>query len=169
MSTISPTSQPGFFRVYLQLVKEKDLQKAFHDQSASIAQLLSSISEERSLFAYAPGKWTLREMLQHIIDAERIFAYRALSFARKESATLPPFDENSYADASGANHRSWENLCAEFNAVRKANLCLFESFTPEMLALTGQAGINSLSVEEVGFLIVGHFMHHQRIIEERYL
>jgi uncharacterized damage-inducible protein DinB len=169
MSTISPTSQTGFFRVYLQLVKEKDLMKAFHDQSASIAQLLPSISEEKSLFAYARGKWTLREMLQHIIDAERIFAYRALSFARKESAILPPFDENNYADASGANLRSWESLCTEFNAVRKANLCLFESFTPEMLALTGQAGINSLSVEEVGFLIVGHFMHHQRIIEERYL
>jgi DinB superfamily len=168
MST-SPTSQPGFFRVYLDQVKEKDLALAFTNQSQVIKDFLPSISEEKSMFAYAEGKWTLREMLQHIIDAERIFAYRALCFARKETAILPAFEENEYAAASNANSRTWESLTAEFVSVRRSNLFLYDSFTPEMLACIGKAGNNSLSVTEIGFLMVGHFNHHKRIIEERYL
>jgi hypothetical protein len=170
MST-SPTSQPGYFRVYLDQVKEKELNAAFANQSQLIKELLPAITEEKSKFAYAEGKWTLREMLQHVIDAERIFSYRALSFARKEMATLPSFDENEYAAvvAASANSRTWESLTAEFVAVRRSTLFLFDSFTPEMLACVGRAGNNSLSVSELGFLIIGHFNHHKRIMEERYL
>ncbi|MEP7141995.1 MAG: DinB family protein [Ferruginibacter sp.] len=170
MSNLSPTSQPGYFRVYLDQVKEKDLTVAFTNQSQVIKDFLPSISEEKSLFSYAEGKWTLREMLQHIIDAERIFAYRALCFARNEYATLPSFDENEYAAAaSNAHTRTWESLTAEFIAVRRSILFLYDSFTPEMLARTGKAGNHSLSVEELGFVIIGHFTHHKRIMDERYL
>jgi len=167
----SPTSQPGYFRVYLDQVKEKELTVAFTNQSRVIKELLPSISEERSTFAYAAGKWTLREMLQHVIDAERIFSYRALCFARRETAILPSFDENDYAAAAAAsaNDRTWESLSAEFVAVRRSTLFLYESFTPEMLTCAGWAANNSLSVTEIGFLIIGHLNHHIRIIRERYL
>ena len=148
---------------------EKDLATAFANQAILISDLLSLINEAKSTYAYAPGKWTLKEMLQHLIDAERVFTYRALCFARKESQTLPSFDENEYAGNSFANNRSWENLSEEFMAVRQATILLFESFSPEMLSNTGKAGSNELSAEQIGFITVGHFNHHYKIIKERYL
>ncbi|MEO5893233.1 MAG: DinB family protein [Ferruginibacter sp.] len=169
MSNLSPTSQPGFFRVYLEQVAETDLTAAFTNQSKKIKELFSSISEEQSTFAYAAGKWTLKEVLQHLVDAERIFTYRALCFARQETAVLPSFEENDYAAASNANGRTWEDLTTEFLTVRQSTLFLYKSFTPGMLASIGKASNNALSVNEIGFLIVGHFNHHLRIIKERYL
>lgn len=169
MSNSSPTNQPGYFQLYIDQVKEKDLATAFTNQSTIIKEFLPSINEEKSLFAYAEGKWTLRELLQHIIDTERILTFRALCFARKESASLPGFDENEYAAAATANNRTWESLTAEFIAVRKSSLFLFDSFTPDMLAGTGIANNNPFTVHQLGFIVVGHFTHHKKIIEERYL
>ncbi|MEP7109984.1 MAG: DinB family protein [Ferruginibacter sp.] len=168
MSNSSPTSLPGYFQVYLDQVEEKELATAFTNQSQVIKDFLPSITEEKSMFAYAEGKWTLRELLQHIIDAERIFTYRALCFARKEATSLPGFDENDYAAASNANNRTWESLTAEFVSVRRSTILLFDSFTPEMLASTGTANNNSFPVAEIGFILIGHFNHHKKIIEERY-
>ncbi|MEJ7589111.1 MAG: DinB family protein [Ferruginibacter sp.] len=163
------TSKPGYYRAYLDQVKEKDLTDAFTNQSQVIKSLLASISENKSMFSYAEGKWTLKEMLQHLIDTERVFCYRAMCFARKEPVTLPSFDENGYATASEANRRSWESLIEEFETLRKSTLLLFQNFTPSMLEQEGRAGINTLAVNDIGFLIVGHLNHHIRIIEERYL
>src|SRR5947208_1540869 len=140
MSDPIRTSQPGYFRVYLDQVKEKELTQAFTNQAVVIKDFLPSITEEKSMFAYAPGKWTLKEMLQHIIDAERVFGYRALCFARKETAVLPSFDENEYAAASQGNNRTWQSLIEEFIAVRKSHLLMYNSFTPEMLTSIGRAG-----------------------------
>src|SRR4051794_21532506 len=92
----SPTNVPGYFKVYIDQVVEKDLATAFTNQSQVIKDLLPSITEEKSMFAYAPGKWSIKELLQHLTDAERIFSYRALCFARKEAAVLPSFEENDY-------------------------------------------------------------------------
>ncbi len=169
MSTQSPTNVPGYFKVYIDQVTEKDLATAFKNQSLLIKELLPSITEEKSMYAYAPGKWTLKEMLQHLIDAERIFSYRAVCFARKEAAILPSFDENEYATNSLANNRSWENLVEEFVAVRRATIFLYNGFSDEMLSTIGRAGTNSLSVEQIGYITIGHFNHHQKIIRERYL
>ena len=169
MSSTSPTSLPGYFQVYIDQVKEKDLPTAFTNQSAVIKDFLPAISEEKSLHSYSEDKWTLRELLQHIIDTERILTYRALCFSRNETASLPGFDENDYAAASNGNNRTWESLSAEFLAVRRSTLFLFDSFTPEMLTRKGIANNNSMSVESLGFILVGHFNHHKRIIEERYL
>lgn len=169
MSNLSPTNQPGYFRVYIDQVKEKDLPAAFANQLTIIKEFLPSISEEKSMYAYSPGKWTLKEMLQHIIDAERIFTYRAVCFARKDSVNLPGFDENEYAAASNANARSWESLTAEMISVRQSTLQLYNSFSVEMLTNIGRANNNSFSVSELGFLLIGHLNHHKRIIEERYL
>ena len=169
MTNSSPTNRPGYFKVYIDQVEEKELTAAFAHQSQVIKDFLPTISEEKSIFAYAAGKWTLKELLQHIIDTERILSYRALCFARKEIVTLPGFDENEYAAASNANSRTWESLSAEFVALRRSTLFLFDSFTPEMLASTGTANTNTNSAEELGFTLVGHFIHHKRIIDERYL
>src|SRR6478609_2265611 len=128
------TSQPGYFRVYLDQVNEKELAQAFTNQSVIINDFLPSITEEKSVFAYAPGKWTLKEMLQHIIDAERVFAYRALCFARNETTVLPSFDENEYAAASQGNGRTWQSLIEEFIAVRASHQLMYNSFTQEMLS-----------------------------------
>ena len=169
MNNTSPTNQPGYFQVYIDQVMEKYLATAFTRQSAIIKIFLPGISEEQSTHAYAPGKWTIKELLQHLIDAERVFTYRAVCFARKEQATLPGFDEDDYAAASNANARSWESITAEFVAVRKSTLFLYDSFTPEMLARVGKASNHSYSVEALGFILLGHFNHHKKIIEERYL
>ena len=169
MSVPSPTNVAGYFKRYTDLVEEEDLATAFKNQSQMVTNLLSSIDEQKSTYAYAPGKWTLKEMLQHLIDAERIFSYRAVCFARKELQTLPGFDENEYAENSLANNRPWDNLVEEFWAVRRSCILLFESFTAEMLSNTGKAGNNELSAEQLGLIIVGHVNHHCKIIRERYL
>ncbi len=169
MTTASLGNYPKYVQGYLDLVKENDLFEAFNNQLPVIKELLDSISEEKSTYAYAPGKWTLKEMLQHCIDAERIFNYRALCFARKETASLPSFEENAYAANSYANERTWQSLKEEFFAVRLTTEMLFKSFTAEALASSGVANNNTSSVISIGFLNVGHLQHHINIIKERYL
>jgi hypothetical protein len=107
--------------------------------------------------------------MQHLIDSERIFIYRALCFARKEKISLPGFEEDEYAANSAANKRSWKSLVEEFSAVRKSTELLFSSFSEEALASTGSANNNLISVESIGFIILGHFYHHKKVLEERYL
>jgi hypothetical protein len=128
-----------------------------------------SISEELSERKYAEGKWTIKEVLQHIIDAERVFAYRALCFARKEEHPLPSFDENNYAVNSNANDRDWRGLVAEFSTVRKSTEYLFNSFSKEAVDTIGRASDYTIGVSTLGFVIVGHVNHHIRIIQERYI
>lgn len=168
MSKPSPTSHPGYFQKYIDLVPDEDLLTGFAKQSAVIKDLLGSITEEKSTYAYAPGKWTLKELLQHIIDTERIFSYRALCFARKETISLPGFDENNYAANAAANERTWQSLADEFVAVRHSTELLFKSFTAEALSRIGTANNNPTSVASIGFITLGHFYHHKKVIEERY-
>lgn len=165
----SAADHPEYFGKYINQVKEDDLMEAFKNQYPKIESLLHSIDEKRSNYRYAPGKWTLKELLQHIIDGERIFAYRALCFARKDTTSLPSFDENLYAENSNANARSWKSLGNEFINVRRSAEDLFKSFSEEMLQQKGIANNNTLSVLSLGFIIIGHITHHIKIIEERYL
>jgi len=169
MSKPSPTNYPGFFQQYIDLVEEDDLADGFKNQLSRIQPLLNSISEEKANYSYAEGKWTLKELLQHQIDSERIFAYRALCFARGEEQSLPGFEENDYAENSGANARSWKNLTEEFYAVRQSTEILFTSFSSEVLARTGTANNNLQSVESIGFVMIGHVNHHMDVISKRYL
>lgn len=127
------------------------------------------LSEEQGNFAYAEGKWTLKELLQHLIDAERIFAYRALRFARKDKTELAGWDEEEYAKHYFSSERTLETLTAEFEAVRKSSVILFENLNGPQLQETGVANGNEISVEAIGKLIVGHNIHHLNIIAERYL
>lgn len=164
-----PTAYPPYFKKYIDQVPEEQLITAFSNQLPVLKDLLNSITEEKSMYAYDIGKWTLKELLQHIIDTERIFNYRALCIARKETVALPGFDENNYAANSAANKRSWKNLVEEFLAVRSSTRFLYESFTDDALVLPGITNNNSTRVDSLGFITIGHFYHHKKIIEERYL
>lgn len=165
----STTTYPQNFQKYIDQVKEDDLSTALKNQMPAAEIFLQSISEELSKRKYAEGKWSIKEVLQHLIDAERVFAYRALCFARKDDHTLPSFDETEYAANANANERSWLDLVGEFVAVRKSTEYLYNSFTPETLELVGKASDYTISVSEIGFVIAGHVNHHLRIIQERYL
>ncbi|WP_299178803.1 DinB family protein [uncultured Chryseobacterium sp.] len=132
-------------------------------------EIYATLTEEQSLFAYADGKWTLKEMLLHLSDTERVFQYRALAFARGEKAELPGFDENGYADNSFGNERTLESLMEEYKTVRKSSQILFETLNPSVLNNIGTANGNPITVETVGKLIIGHNYHHLNIIKERYL
>lgn len=164
-----PGTHPTYFQRYISLVPEEDLETAFKNQLPVITGLLQSITEEQSNHAYAPEKWTIKELLQHMTDTERIFAYRSLCFARKEQASLPGFDENTYAANSNANQRSWQSLVDEFLLVRKTTEILFSSFTEEALLNSGIANNNPTTAISMGFTAVGHVYHHKKILEERYL
>ena len=162
-------SFPPFFSTYTAKVKEDDLAAAFKNQQEFVNSFFDSIPKDKQDFAYAAGKWTLKEMLQHIIDTERIFAYRALCIARKEKQSLPGFDENVYAQNSYAATRNWQSLVAELKLVRQTTLILFESFSPETLQESGLANNNPMTVNAIGFITVGHLYHHIEVIKERYL
>lgn len=166
-----PTSGtfPPYFSRYIDKVTEDDLQAAFDTQHEVIEIFFSSITEEKAGLAYAPGKWTLKELLQHIIDAERIFAYRALCIARKETINLPGFDEDSYAANSEANRRTWHGLVEEIKTVRRSTKLLFENFSEATLNNAGLSNDHPATVNAIGFIMIGHLTHHVGIIKERYL
>jgi hypothetical protein len=168
MAHSSPTNTAGYFQRYINLVAESNLTDAFNVHRLKMTDLLEKITEEKALFAYAPGKWTVKQLMQHIIDTERIFSYRALCFARGEKVVLPGFDEDAYADAATAATRSWQELAEEMKTVRKATEMLFSSFSNSMLQQIGTASNNQYSVEQIGFILLGHFEHHANILAERY-
>jgi len=165
----STTTYPEYFQKYIDQVKEDDLKIAFKNQLPPVEAFLQTISEELSMRRYAEGKWSIKEVLQHIIDAERVFNYRAMCFARKEPQVLPSFDENNYALNSQANERTWQDLVAEFAAIRKATEFLYNSFSDEVLNASGKASNYTISVSALGFVTVGHVNHHLKIIQERYI
>jgi len=165
----SPATYPLYFKKYVDLVPEEDLLSGFKNQLPVIKELLNSITEDKSMYAYDTGKWTLKELVQHMTDTERIFNYRALAIARGETASLPGFDENTYAANSNANERSWFNLVDEFLVVRSSAELLYKSFTDDALAASGVSNNNPVSVVSLGFITLGHFYHHKNVIEDRYM
>ena len=164
-----PAVYKNYFENYTSLVPEKDVLSALNNQAKTLTDFFNSISDEKAMYAYAVGKWTMKEMLQHMIDTERIFAFRALVIARKETVTLPGFDENIYATNSLANRRTWAELAHEMKIVREATILLFKSFTEEMLQNSGNFSAANGNVNTLGLIIAGHFYHHVNITNERYL
>lgn len=158
-----------YYHRYIDQVKEDDLVKALSNQTTSFLQFLDSIPVSKRNYAYAEGKWTIQEVLQHIIDAERIFAYRALCFARQDKTPLPSFDENSYAENSKAAARKWDDLVEEFKAVRLSSEIMFRSFDNDQLESDGVANNKPVYVLGIGFVLVGHVEHHVNVTRERYL
>lgn len=158
-----------FYHNYVMNVQEDDLRNAFEKQSTIIDSFLASIPDSKADHAYADGKWTVKQLLQHMIDAERIFSHRALWFARQSAAPLSGFDENEYAIIADVSRRTIQSLADEFKAVRKSTEHLFNSFSWKELNTSGMANNNSITVNALGFVTLGHFLHHKRILEERYL
>src|SRR5205085_3499242 len=155
------SSTPPFFHNYINLVPGDDLMTAFKKESPAFARFLESIPPGKYDFRYAEGKWTIRELLQHIIDAERIFAYRALRFARKDATPLQGFDENLYAETSKAGRRDWNELVNEFKTVRNASEYLFGSFDDDQLNAKGVSSNKEISVLALGYIVIGHAIHHK--------
>jgi len=158
-----------FYGRYIDALGEVSLMEALVSGKENFIKLLSEITNDDMGYAYDEGKWTIAEVLLHIIDTERIFQYRALRFARKDKTDLPGFDQDDYVPNSGASSRTLESLQSEFLAVRASTILLFESFNNDMLLEQGTANKGIMSVRAAGFIISGHLLHHSRILKERYL
>ncbi len=169
MSQVNFQKVPAFYHNYIKLVNEENLRSAFCNHANNIIPFLKQIPTEKWDYRYAEGKWSIKELIQHLIDAERIFCYRALTFARKDNKSLPGFDENYYTAVSKADKRNSLDLIEELELLQKASAKLFESFDHDQLQSEGIANNNSIYVEAIGYIIIGHTRHHKKILEERYL
>jgi uncharacterized damage-inducible protein DinB len=159
-----------FYSSYIsQVSNEYSLMEELEISVHRLRNFVQEIPMDKYDYCYAEGKWTIKDILQHLIDSERIFAYRALRFARKDFTPLPGFEENDYADVAHGFKRSIRDLLTELAIVRESTLCLFKTFDNETLVLKGVASGNEMSVRALGFVIIGHQNHHQRIFDERYL
>jgi hypothetical protein len=157
-----------FYHAYVGQVPDGEIVATLADQCDRVVGEFSKVPPHLETFAYAPGKWTVREVLGHISDAERVFAYRALTIARADTTSLPGFDENEWAVHSNAGVRPLESLVAEFAAVRAATLALLGGVTPEMGRLRGSASGRPISVRAIAWILAGHAEHHHRLFQERY-
>jgi uncharacterized damage-inducible protein DinB len=158
-----------FYENYIGLAEGKNVQELITCYSDDLSYFINNLPEDKADFAYARGKWTVKDLVQHLIDAERVFTYRATRFSRKDTMHLSGFDENAYAANAGASARSLQNLKDEFTALRKSTDLLLQSFSGEQLSMKGTANNYPITVNALAFVIFGHIIHHRQIMEERYL
>lgn len=167
-----PGEFPAYSSIYLDLLEDDG--KILHhlwSNFVTIKKFIYSLPEEKLYHRYAKGKWTIKEILVHIIDDERIFSYRALRYARNDKTPLPGFEENDYAIYSKANERGLESIFDEYEAVRKSTIALFEYLPEDCFMRTGMSvgNINNRTVRGLAYHIAGHELRHFNIIKERYL
>lgn len=160
---------PCYFDTYISKVEDIELAEAFQKSVDTLNNLDISLYNRLADFAYAEGKWTIKQVFQHIIDTERIMAYRALRFSRNDSTLLPGFDENAFANNAPVVHRTFEDILTELKLVRASSIALFNSYSDELLQRKGTMFNSEMSVLAVGFTIIGHEIHHMNVIKERYL
>ncbi len=158
-----------FYKNYIKSLGNANLFEILDRSLHDLIQTIENLPEEKLNFQYEEGKWTIKELVQHIIDAERVLSYRALRFSRNDATDLPGFNEDWYVENSNGNDRNIEDLLSEFTLVRKSNIQLFKSFSDEMFTLSGSIDGGDMSVRALGFIIAGHQMHHLKIIKEKYL
>jgi len=154
---------------YIKLVTEQNIVKGLINQKEEMIHFFKSIPVFKQEYRYEDGKWTVKDLLLHLIDVERIFTYRALRIARNDKTALPGFVENDYVINANANERDFESLLNEYNIVRAATISLFENLSEADLLRLGTASNSSVSVRGIGFCILGHELHHKNVIIERYL
>ncbi|MDF2435678.1 MAG: hypothetical protein K0Q95_54 [Bacteroidota bacterium] len=169
MKRPQPTEFPPYYASYIDKVKSDDVVKELKDQILNFQAVISEIPEDKEGYAYAEGKWTIKELIGHVIDTERVFGYRAMCFARKDKTALPGFDENAFAANSNYNKRTLYELGHEFAIVREANLALFRSFGEEELSQIGNANSKDVSVRAIIFMVAGHATHHLNVLKTKYL
>jgi hypothetical protein len=165
---VTSEAAPVYSR-YIDLVGDGDVVGTLEKQLSETHSFLKSISEEKSLLSYAPGKWTLRQLLNHVNDGERVFLYRALWFARGFPDPLPSFDQDVGVAGCNANNVSWADLVEEFRNIRLATISFFKNLQDEAWSRTGIASDNPVTVRALAYIIAGHLAHHQLVIKERYL
>lgn len=159
---------PDFFRGYVGRVPEGPLPEILAGQLASFPALLYAVGESRSETGYAPGKWSLKQSLEHINDTERIMSCRLLRIARGDQTPLPGFEQDSYVANSNANSRAWRDLIAEFEAVRRATLALVRPIAADAWTRNGTASGKPVSARALAYVIAGHVLHHRDLIEKHY-
>lgn len=158
-----------YYFTYIDRITNPDITSELKTQLEDFPRFLCGISEEKSLQRYAPDKWSMRQVLSHINDTERAFAFRALWFARNFDSPLPSFDQNVAVDAARADDRSWAGHIEDFTAVRAASVSLFRQMPQEAWAKKGIASGNTFTVRALAYIIAGHVAHHRSILETRYL
>ena len=159
----------AYYQNYINNAEALSLKEGLKFNHDRVLTFLEDILEAKHNYSYEEGKWTLKELLLHLIDTERIFVYRALCIAREDKTLFPGFDQDTYVATSRANNRQFQSLMNEYTMVRKATISLFDSFTDEMLMQIGTASNSPISARALGFIIMGHENHHCKIISERYL
>jgi uncharacterized damage-inducible protein DinB len=169
MANVDLSRVPEYYHKYINLVIKDDLRTTFEKHQTELVSFLKEIPKKKWNYRYAEGKWSIKEVVQHIIDAERVFSYRALCFARKDQTPLPSFDENIFAANSMADERSKKDLLKELKTVQESSAQMFNSFNEEQLDQSGVASEKSTYVKGIAYIILGHALHHKKILEERYL
>jgi hypothetical protein len=162
------TEYAPFYAHYVSAVPEGDVVSALRDSGREITAALASIPESRGGFRYAEGKWSIRELVGHVIDAERIFTYRALRLARADATPLPAFEENDYVRSAGSDARTIADLVAELRAVRESSIRMFASFPEDAWTRTGIVSGRPVSVRALAYITAGHARHHLAILRDRY-
>ena len=166
---MTTTNFAAYFNQYIKQVDTQEPVAALEETKQEFLNLLAKVDDEKGLYQYEDDKWSIKEVVSHVIDTERVFAYRAMSFARNDKTELAGFDDQLYAENSGANNRSMDELLTEFEAVRRASIALFNSFDEEMWQRIGTANGITIDVKSIAYLIAGHCRHHSKILQERYL
>ena len=160
---------PQYYHYYFDLVETNNLQAELGKNATEVADHIRFTTQEKWNHAYAEGKWTVAQVIRHIIETERIFAYRAMRFSRLDATPLPGFDENAYAATAQVGHRSLRQLTDQLLHERASSVLLFQSFDAMDLQHLGTANGQPISANALGFIIVGHVLHHQQVLTERYL
>lgn len=163
------TEYAPYHQRYIDLITTDDIFLFFKQQAEEIVALFTNLSEEQTSFRYADGKWTIKEVLAHIVDSERIFGYRVLAISRGEKNPLPGFAENEYVKNGKYENRSLKSLLAEYSHLSSANMVLFKSLDEEMLSQKGTASGKEVTARAILFVAIGHEKHHLEIIKSRYL
>lgn len=168
LSRPSADEHVAYYGKYIALVSGDDAVAALITQIDATSGLLERVDEQRAAHRYAPGKWSVKQVVGHIADAERVFAYRALRFARADQTPLPGFEESDYAEHGGFDARPLADIALEYRAVRAASIALFASLAPEMALRRGVANDSTMSVRALAWTIAGHELHHRGLLVERY-
>lgn len=159
---------PPFYSRYVKLVSAVSMPLALQESGAVIQEYAGNWTKETGDYRYGPEKWTAREVLLHMIDAERVFAYRALRFSRGDQTDLPGFDENQYGSQYAQDPRDVPAILHEMRTLRESTIAMFSGFTPEIMERTGTASTVRVSVRSIGEIIVGHEKHHLKVLKEKY-
>jgi len=169
MTRPQPNEAAPYYSKYIDLVTSDEIVPAMKDQFGQTVRFLEGISEEQSLNSYAPGKWTIREVLNHVNDCERLFLSRAFWFARGFQDALPSFEQDIAVQFAKANRISWASLVEEFKTVRAATISFFENLPEEAWSQSGVASDNSVTVRAIAYIIAGHVTHHVNVLQDKYL